>query len=54
MADGRNWVTAGDYKVKCPVCGAEPNKRCTVPTDTSRKTVWWVHSARHDLAKGWK
>lgn len=32
--------------VTCPNCNAQPGQPCTQPTDTSRKAVAWVHSAR--------
>jgi hypothetical protein len=32
--------------VACPACNAQPGQPCTVPTDTSRKLVSWVHLAR--------
>lgn len=36
--------------VQCPNCQAPATHRCTVPTDTGRKSVRWVHSARVDAA----
>lgn len=39
--------------VRCPTCQAPPGSPCTQPTDSSRRDVTWVHSARRALANGW-
>jgi hypothetical protein len=39
--------------VPCTACSARPGQPCTVPTDTGRRDVTWVHHARSDLAEGW-
>lgn len=39
--------------VVCYACGAQVGKRCTAPTDTSRRPVDWFHLVRSDLAQGW-
>jgi hypothetical protein len=31
---------------RCPACNAAPGSPCTAPTDTSRRPVGWIHSAR--------
>lgn len=33
-------------EVTCPACNAKPGKPCTVPTDTGRRAVNWLHLAR--------
>ena len=30
----------------CKNCNAQPGKKCTVPTNNSRKPVSWFHSQR--------
>lgn len=32
----------------CPACNAKPGNPCTTPTNTGRRDVKWIHSARED------
>ena len=41
----------GAYAVECPACMVPAGDRCTVPTETSRRPVDWVHFAREALAR---
>lgn len=36
--------------VACPACQAPAGKKCTTPTDTSRRPVAWTHFARDHRA----
>lgn len=50
--DERNLMEkTGAYAVECPACMVPAGERCTVPTETSRRPVDWVHFAREALAR---
>lgn len=36
--------------VDCPNCQSKANAKCTQPTESGRKAVRWVHSAREQAA----
>ena len=41
-------VIADPRLIACPNCQVAAGERCTVPTDTARRPVNWIHSARID------
>lgn len=47
---GREQKSLNPLDYTCPNCNAQPGKYCSVPSNTGRKQVPWVHSSREALA----